>query len=258
ALDIVIDGKKDDWSGIEPIATDGRDGINSRRDIKAVYKEVDDYWVYYMIETYGSPIIPPTEENTIEMNWDTNPGDVGGGGHRRSEWTSNLSGWGYQFWDRRDFSNSYFCSQYVLAYDSVVEWKLPLIWFKMLMDINGDRPEYLWEEFVNLIVVENGKYVDDPVHITKDSRTIFPRGVGIETPALSETQVYPPTGSSDTTFKLTTRVTDTPGDLIYPWVKVTHPNIDSIEPYNIVFMFDLFSLSPSCLIFFIIGGFVCV
>jgi len=54
---IVIDGKKEDWKGIEPMVTDLKDAGNERAnlDIKTIYATLDKKNLYLMIETYETP-----------------------------------------------------------------------------------------------------------------------------------------------------------------------------------------------------------
>ncbi|MFH2093115.1 MAG: hypothetical protein ABIJ31_12195 [Pseudomonadota bacterium] len=71
---ITLDGNKGDWSALTPAVVDpqGNSACGTTSDIKSVYTAMDSTHVYFMVETYGTPI-----ENTnggVSINVDYKPG----------------------------------------------------------------------------------------------------------------------------------------------------------------------------------------
>lgn len=160
---IKIDGFGDDWHSVDPIATDSENDlydydnvpVSSIRgdDIKAVYKVADNEYVYYMIEFWNPPPLDIAGETTLEIKWDTNPGNVTMPyGERSYEWTSNFSGYGFQVYElglESIFGNTWFVDSAEIAVGDVIEIKIPLVEFQEFIRLNGERAEYLEEKLIN-------------------------------------------------------------------------------------------------------------
>ncbi len=71
---INVDGNKSDWAAINPAVVDasGNSACGSTGDIKAVYTAMDSANVYFMVETYGTPI--NSTNTSVKVDFDFKPG----------------------------------------------------------------------------------------------------------------------------------------------------------------------------------------
>lgn len=78
---ITVDGEPSDWSGITPAVIDNEgDSCGADCDIKAVYSAMDDTNAYFLIETYGVPIL--SVNTTVEIDFDYQPWQLYYAGYR--------------------------------------------------------------------------------------------------------------------------------------------------------------------------------
>lgn len=185
-LVVKVDGLPDEWPGVAPIGTDPKDDLiddydnptqsEEGDDIKAVYKVVDEGYVYYMIEFWNPPALDLVGETTLEIVWDTNSGNVTMPyGETSCEWTSNFSAYGFQVYElglESIFGNAWFIDSAEIAVEDVIEIKIPLVEFQEFIRLNGERAEYLEEKVINFLeYLGDEKYKVDTVIINNPMRT---------------------------------------------------------------------------------------
>lgn len=79
---INIDGDKSDWASLTPaVDAEGNSVCGATGDIKAVYTAKDDTHIYFMVETYGTPI-DTSHDASVGIDMDFKPGDQWPWGNR--------------------------------------------------------------------------------------------------------------------------------------------------------------------------------